>query len=452
MVPDGLGPALTDVGLHLAGPLGSGGGGTLWSAVDATGTRWAATVATVRTVDHAARLQERGARLATVDHPHLARVGPVLVLPDGRVVVLHEAVVGTDLATVQIGRGRWEPGEVVTVVVPLAAALAALHDAGLAHGDVAPANVILTGDGRAVLVDVVTGADPFDRGTPGYAAPERSRGATPAGDVHGLGRLGRSLLPDDAAADPALVPLVAILAAAVDPDPALRPTARDLAGELYRACPPLPVRPPDPAVLARLTLSGLANQDRTTTQRAHRPARGRHRRRRRLPLVGTAVAVTVAVLLGGTGAHSVLPGTDVAHPDERRPPGTPAVAGLAVPAVTAAVRLTHRRALAVQAADPSALASLTVPHSPAAVADGAHRRARGEARPADLTMVVREAGQRGPSERLPGSSACPEVVLAAEIRPGGEPPGANPVEPVVLVLCPTPAGWRVAEVRSRVSG
>src|SRR5665647_32748 len=97
----------------------------------------------------------RVARLSAVGHPHLAAVGPVAELADGSLAVLTEEVPGTDLESVCAGKGRWSAGEVVTVVVPLAEALAALHDAGLCHGDVAAANVVLRPDGRPVLVDLV---------------------------------------------------------------------------------------------------------------------------------------------------------------------------------------------------------------------------------------------------------------------------------------------------------
>ena len=43
------------------------------------------------------------------------------------------------------------------MLVPLADALAAVHRAGLAHGDVTPANVLFAADGRPVLGDLGVG-------------------------------------------------------------------------------------------------------------------------------------------------------------------------------------------------------------------------------------------------------------------------------------------------------
>jgi len=77
----------------------------------------------------------------------------------------------------------------------LARALALLHAADLAHGDVKPENVRLDGDGRAVLLDLgFARTARLDAGAPqagslAYLSPERARGAgaSPAADVFALG-------------------------------------------------------------------------------------------------------------------------------------------------------------------------------------------------------------------------------------------------------------------------
>lgn len=254
VLPEGLAEALHAAGLEPAGPLGPAPGGDRWVALDRTGVRWVVTVVETPAVGRLAAVRARAEHLGRIDHPHLAQVGPVLDLGRHAVAVLHREVPGTDLATVHAGRGVWAPGEVATVVVPLAEALAALHAAGLVHGDVAAANVVLDPEGRAVLVDLVCGDGPDERGTPGVAAPERPRCAHPAGDVHALSRLGLALLsrlvdppheddplPEAADLDAAARSrLTACLTAGASHDPDLDPTPRPWQRRSTRPAGPCP--------------------------------------------------------------------------------------------------------------------------------------------------------------------------------------------------------------------
>ena len=146
-------------------------------------------------------------------------------------------------------------------VSDLCAGLAVLHESGIVHRDVAPANVRVTPEGRVVLLDfglaAVMETQPGSRtviaGTPRYMAPEQVRGeaVTPAADQYALGGIlyelltgrgafegtGRAIQVEKAAGDrPPPIPagstpdddLAALAMALLHPDPAARPDARSV--------------------------------------------------------------------------------------------------------------------------------------------------------------------------------------------------------------------------------
>ena len=107
-----------------------------------------------------------------------------------------ELLAGGSLGRVVAERGHLTPGETITVIAPIARALAGLHGLGVVHGDLSPGNVLLDSTGRPVLADLgfsrLTGEAPGDvHGTDGYVAPEVLDGEEPsrASDVHALGAL-----------------------------------------------------------------------------------------------------------------------------------------------------------------------------------------------------------------------------------------------------------------------
>lgn len=449
--PPDLPAVLRSAGFHPVGPTGAGRSGVRWSARGPDGSRWVVTVVSPGSPAQRSELEERLARLARLVQPHLPRVGPPLELGDGGLAVLHEDAPGTDLETVRQARARWSHGEVVTVLVPLAGALAALHDAGLAHGDVSPANVVLSTDGRPVLVDVVGGDRTEESGTPGYAAPERSEGAAPPGDVHALAALGLRLLGMDPAVpdDPspgAPGALVAHLRAACVPNPQARPSASRLAEQVYGACPAEAVQMPDPAVLARTTLRRLAERsaDEVTARTpVVKRRRARHRRpRRRAPLVagvgGVALVGALVVSLVGSWSPDGRGEADVRSGAEGAQ-ATPGVHGAgpgsaAEPAgPTSGVRSAGPRS-AAQAEGPTSAAQGAGPISPSH-GGGTALAAAGQgsspvAAAVDLTTMRARALADGDLAALrrvtvPGSPAAAADVRAVEQArswPAGTPP------------------------------
>src|SRR4029079_17816473 len=92
-----------------------------------------------------------------------------------------------------------DPSTAIEIGIQICHAVAAVHNAGLLHRDIKAQNVMLAGDGRAVLMDFGTGREFVDAsasatslaGTPLYLAPELLRGdvATIQSDVYSLGVL-----------------------------------------------------------------------------------------------------------------------------------------------------------------------------------------------------------------------------------------------------------------------
>ena len=212
----------------------------------------------------------------------------------------------------------------VTVAAPLAQALAAVHAAGLVHGDVSPANVLFTAEGMPLLTDLgvarLVGESGAVRGTAEYVEPGVARGGPPgpASDVWALGALCHHLLagtpPHDgssagqvlaAAAAGGRAPLgllapaapralVAVVEAALSPDPAARPSAAALGVALQRA---------QTAVAVRLTGAPPVSAPVPPVRETHavprppRPADEPALRRRSRALLGGGLALVL--LLGG---------------------------------------------------------------------------------------------------------------------------------------------------------
>jgi serine/threonine protein kinase len=134
--------------------------------------------------------------LASFNHPGLVQVydaGEV----DGRPYVVLELVAGATLAD-RLQTGALPPPAVAELGMAVADALASVHERGVVHRDVTPANVLCGDDGRVRLADFgITRLVDEGRwtdtsvalGTPAYMAPEQVRGldATPAADVYALG-------------------------------------------------------------------------------------------------------------------------------------------------------------------------------------------------------------------------------------------------------------------------
>src|SRR3712207_1399836 len=143
-----------------------------------------------------ARQEREAALLGELDHPHLVRLHEVVRSEvrggTAEVALVLDLLEGGSLAALLARRGRLRPGEVVTTVAPVAAAVAHAHERGIVHGDLSPANVVFTAEGRPVLTDLgvarLLDEQAAAQVTPAYVDPTVARGGAvgPASDVFGL--------------------------------------------------------------------------------------------------------------------------------------------------------------------------------------------------------------------------------------------------------------------------
>jgi len=182
--------------------LGRGGMGEVWAGHDTILNRPVA-VKMLRD-DHGPdapllrqRLLAEARAAAAVRHPNLVSTFDA-VSDDGTFALVMERLPGPSLAD-RLADGPLSAGEARTLALDVLGGLDAVHDAGLVHRDVKPANVLRSADGRWMLVDfgiaknLATGADltltGTTVGTPAYLAPEQLEGrqATPSTDLWAVG-------------------------------------------------------------------------------------------------------------------------------------------------------------------------------------------------------------------------------------------------------------------------
>jgi tRNA A-37 threonylcarbamoyl transferase component Bud32 len=246
---------------RLREPIGQGGMGTVYRA-DAPGGHSVA----VKVLRQGAPGEETARQRLTrevdtmrrVHSPFVAEVLDADVRGDPPYIVTQYAA-GRTLEEVVCTDGPLTGQPLAALARGLAAALVAIHSAGVVHRDLKPGNVMLV-DGQPVVIDFGIAQTPESTrltmtgmfmGTPGYLAPEVIEGgdSSPAADVHSWGAtiayaatgqppfgtgqfqaIFYRIVHGQADLDTLPAPLHPIILAALAKDPARRPSAAQLAG------------------------------------------------------------------------------------------------------------------------------------------------------------------------------------------------------------------------------
>lgn len=181
-LPDEIG------GYRVLAPLGHGGMGAVYRALDADGRTVALKLLHAHLDDPEARerLTREVAALQKIRHTGVARVLDAEI-DSTEAFVVTELVSGRDLGKHVKRFGALPPEQLVELATRLRAALEVVHAAGVLHRDLTPGNVMVTAEGP-VLIDFGLAQSVEDArvdavglvtGTPGYVSPELLDGAPP---------------------------------------------------------------------------------------------------------------------------------------------------------------------------------------------------------------------------------------------------------------------------------
>ncbi|WP_343622494.1 serine/threonine-protein kinase [Roseateles puraquae] len=160
------------------------------------------------TPDALAQLARERQILASLNHPHIARLIDGGTTPRGRPYLVMEYVDGERIDRYCDAQGLGLDAR-LALFEQVCTAVAHAHRQLIVHCDIKPGNVLVGSDGRAMLLDFgiahLDGQDGQDGElaggtsaglTPRYASPEQQAGeaATPASDIYSLGRMLEELL------------------------------------------------------------------------------------------------------------------------------------------------------------------------------------------------------------------------------------------------------------------
>jgi serine/threonine protein kinase len=188
--------------------LGQGGFGAVYRALDLNLNRWCAvkenlldpTLTPAQQQAQQQQFQREALLLSRLRHPHLPLIYDYFIEPNGQQYLVMEFVEGTDLHTLVQQRGALYEAQVLQWVNQILDALEYLHTQNppIIHRDIKPQNILITPQGKAMLVDfgiakMYIPGQPTTIGaravSPGYSPPEQyGQGTTDArSDIYALG-------------------------------------------------------------------------------------------------------------------------------------------------------------------------------------------------------------------------------------------------------------------------
>ena len=283
-----------------------GARGPLWR----TRTNAGEALIALRSADDGRRCLPRWKAWARVSSHHVVALRDVVQSDDGRWAIVYDYVHGRPL-DVEIGSADLRPKATRRQIVEgIAAGLGALHAAGIVHGDLTPANIMVTPQGRAVIIDLIDEIGEGE-GTPGWSVDSVGM----EGDRQCLRRIASLLEMDEVLAQLGYDDVAAAVASGATPvlaDPEEHVIARE------------PVDPEQ--VIADLRAAALredtAIEDEEHTRRTRRrthagdmgPTETRGRTRTRAALVGGIAVLILALGVGGYAGWRAL--TSTARPSE----------------------------------------------------------------------------------------------------------------------------------------
>ncbi len=284
--------------------LGSGGMGEVFAATKNGSTQVVALKALGRTSStNLYRFKREFRALADVRHPNLVTLHELFILPNQPAFFTMELIEGVPFTTYV--RRDTAPGCVPDVprleaaIRQLVEGVHHLHGARCVHRDLKPSNVLVTPQGRIVILDfglvVEAEVEGLDSGvtqagqilgTPAYMAPEQSLSqAGPAADYYGIGVMLYECLTGQLPFSG--IPLVVIMSKQEQDAPDPRTLAPDVPEHLATLCLRLLARDPDLRPSGRELLAMLEGRSSFSSQTTSSGATDT-RPERKAPFVGRA--------------------------------------------------------------------------------------------------------------------------------------------------------------------